>query len=111
MRHLVAHGGLTRQSGITLGRLRTGGILTDPNAILGFGTINAEEVPRLLARVFEAPLGEKSKPSVLNKSPTQQDIPSPQTLSIATATPEVPGLDIHAGAEPSSSGANAAQAD
>lgn len=54
-----------------IGPVENGWDFNDPNAILGFGTIKAEEVSRLLARVFEAPIGEKSEPLVPEK-PTMQ---------------------------------------
>ena len=92
-----------------IGPVENGWDFNDPNTILGFGTIKAEEVPRLLARVFEVPIGEKSEPSVLEKPAMQQDLPPPQTLSTATATPDVASTDVHAGAEPSSSDVNVEQ--
>ncbi len=92
-----------------IGPVENGWDFNDPNAILGFGTIKAEEIPRLLARVFEAPTGEKSEPLGPEKPAMQQDLPPPQTLSIATATPDVAGPDVHADAEPLSSDANVAQ--
>ena len=92
-----------------IGPVENGWDFNDPNSILGFGTIKAEEVPRLLARVFEVQIGEKSEPLVSEKPVLQQDLPSPQTLPAATAAPDVAGHDVHPVAEPSSSGANAAQ--
>jgi hypothetical protein len=91
-----------------IGPVENGWDFNDPNAILGFGTIKAEEVPRLLARVFEAPIGEK-KPLAPEKPAMQQDLPPPQTPSTATAAPDVAGSDAHAGGEPPSSDANVAQ--
>ncbi len=92
-----------------IGPVENGWDFNGPNSILGFGTIKAEEVPRLLARVFEVPIGENSEPSVLEKAAMPQDLLPPQTLSTATATPDVAGPDVHAGAEPSSSDTNVAQ--
>jgi hypothetical protein len=93
-----------------IGPVENGWDFNDPNTILGFGTIKAEEAPRLLARVFEAPIVAKSEPSVPKKpAMQQQDLPSPQTLSTATATPGVAGPDVHARAEPPSSDANVTQ--
>jgi hypothetical protein len=92
-----------------IGPVENGWDFNDPNSILGFGAIKVEDIPRLLAQVFEVPIGEKSEPSVLEKPALQQDLPPPQTLSTAIATPDVASQDVHADAEPSSSDANAAQ--
>jgi hypothetical protein len=92
-----------------IGPVENGWDFNDPNAILGFGTIKAEEVPRLLARVFEAPIGEKSEPLVPEKPAMQQELQTPRAISTATVTPIVVGPDVSADAEPSSSDANVAQ--
>jgi hypothetical protein len=85
-----------------IGPVENGWDFNDPDAILGFGTIKAEDTPRLLARVFEVSIDEKSEPSVLQKPATEQD-------STATVTPEVAGPEAHTDAEPSPSDAKTGQ--
>lgn len=92
-----------------IGPVENGGDFNDPDTILGFGTIKADEIPRLLARVFEAPIGEKSEPLVPERPAMQRDLSPLQTLSTAIATPEVTTRDVHAGAGQSPADAHVAQ--
>jgi hypothetical protein len=91
-----------------IGPVKNGWGFHDPNAILGFGATKVADVPRLLAQVFEVPMGEKSEPLVSERPAMQQDLPSPQTLPTATAAPDGAGPDVHEGAKPLSSDANVA---
>jgi hypothetical protein len=93
-----------------IGPVENGWDFNDPNAMLGFGAIKAEEIPHLLAQVFGAPTGDEREPSAPENPVAQQDLPSPQTPSPAVATTEVAGPDVRADAESSQRDANVAQA-
>jgi hypothetical protein len=92
-----------------IGPVENGWDFNDPNAMLGFSVIKAEEIPHLLAQVFGAPTGNEREPSTPKNPVPQQDLPSPQTPSPAVATPDVAGPDVRADAETSQRDVNIAQ--
>jgi hypothetical protein len=72
-----------------IGPVENGWDFNDPNAVPGFGTINAEDITRLLTEVFGVPTGEKGEPSTTGEPEAQQDASSARASSIATAASDV----------------------